>query len=282
MVGDVACAPEQSRLCFVGDALGKVYRTTQPRDFVFQGEPVTGEEWIRLVFTEYLSQADPELSPETLALNLNGIVADQLRRAGMDPERSDEVPGIVGAIGKLGPEKIEICWRGEVAAIGELRDGSLLTSENQVWGHDVELKAIFGEIRQRMATEGKDMAAAWEEFTPTMAVKRRARSNNPHDKLGYGVLNGQAGFSGFVRTISAPSAEVVKVFMQSDGFIMFEDGRLDPRSLAPFLQSLNSEEDLLARLGMVRARQLAEAKTSFIRYPEASAILSVHQVTART
>lgn len=210
-------------------------------------------------------------SLEEIILRANIMVREIQLAGGVPLERSDLLAGAAFVVAKIEEEIIEILQAGDCFACWELCDGSIGTTQNQVYQHDMQnLKTI----EKLMKKYKGDRIRMWKEFSPVL-VKRRCAHVNKRVRMGYGLFNGQQELEDCWQKITLPRDRVDILILASDGLIHYpKSGPTlnDMLALAQEVLEGFQKGSLETVLTETRRAEEKEKEKSHIDHAEASAL----------
>jgi serine/threonine protein phosphatase PrpC len=202
---------------------------------------------------------------------LKDVFAHELQRRSLTLSRADERPGATGAVVRFDPgnDRLEIRTWGDSLALWQNTDGECGATVNQVYYHDMELRARISELMQKHHGDRNGM---WLEFTPYLKAMRLLRANNLDApcRYGYGVLNGEPTFPLLLQEVSLRLSATRCLILGSDGMFDYSSTS-DTLVLAQELIPVFLSDGLEAVLEITRRQERADIAHSHLDFAEATA-----------
>lgn len=198
------------------DAFSAPYDPEQGGPIRYNG--LSGGEKIRQIILETFYSADRNDGLEKTILRANKKIADFWNEKNIPLSRSDLLAGSSFVFAKILPDKktIKIIQGGDCIA-GWINGYSEFNfTQNQAYNHVSETIRTMAEIMKKNQGSRKNL---WHDFCPLLSKLRLRDQNQPHEKNGLAVLNGQPAVKYCWKKIDIPVQGLNAFLLFSDGFV---------------------------------------------------------------
>ena len=202
------------------------------------------------------------------------------------PKEIAELSGASFAAANVKYDNTEILAAGDSFVAGELKNGKIFITENQVHLHDTAMHKEIARLMKEVAAEWKlrldsvdeqtldnIREETWNRFVPILKVARKRVMNNPEVPEGYPTLNGDSRSESMWQRFLLPTADLKRLLLFTDGIVAWEIlERLTSKQLGIFIMEFYKKTGIDGLLDLTRSMETATSQRSYTPHAEATII----------